>query len=81
MQPVEDSCFLLPVQAAPAGLSRAEPQLQRQELPGYVVVEDVQDSLEAEPVRHRRGPGAFSDHGGSSDSISAHKSSSRSTAG
>lgn len=45
-----------PVQAAPAGLSRAEPQLQRQELPGYVVVEDVQDSLEAEPVRHRSWP-------------------------
>lgn len=56
MQLVEDSCLLPPVQAAPACLSRAEPQLQGQELPGYVVVEDEQDALEAEPVRHRPGP-------------------------
>lgn len=56
MQPAEDSCFLPPVQTAPAGLPRAEPQLQGQELPGYVVVEDEQDALEAEPIRHRSWP-------------------------
>lgn len=34
----EDSRLLPPLQAAPAGLPGVEPQLQRQELPGYVVV-------------------------------------------
>lgn len=53
MQPVEDPGFLPPVQTPPAGLPRTEPQLQRQELPGYVVVEDEQDALQTEPVRHR----------------------------
>lgn len=56
MQLVEDSRLLPPVQATPAGLPGAEPQLQGQELPGYVVVEDEQDALETEPVRHRPRP-------------------------
>ncbi|SDC24281.1 hypothetical protein F610DRAFT_01372 [Streptomyces sp. LaPpAH-199] len=53
---VEDSRLLPPVQATPAGLPGAEPQLQGQELPGYVVVEDEQDALETEPVRDRPRP-------------------------
>lgn len=45
--------YLLPALEAPsAGLSRAESQLQRQELPGDVVVEDVEDAPQAQPVRH-----------------------------
>ncbi len=51
-----DRRLLPPVQATPAGLPRAEGQLRGQELPGYVVVEDEQDTLEAEPVRHRSWP-------------------------
>lgn len=50
---VEDPSLLPSVQATPAGLSGAEPHLHRQELPGYVVVEDEQDALETEPVRDR----------------------------
>jgi hypothetical protein len=53
---VEGTGLLPPFQAAPAGLSGAEAQLQRQQLPGYVVVEDVQDALQAQPVVHRPGP-------------------------
>lgn len=53
VQPVENPCLLPPVQPPPAGLSRAEPQHERQQLPGYVVVEDEQDALQAEPVPHR----------------------------
>ena len=56
MQLVEGSCLLSPLQSAPARLARAETQLQRQELPGCVVVEDEQDALETEPVRHRPRP-------------------------
>lgn len=56
MQLVEDSCLLPPVQPAPGRLSRAEPQLRGQKLPGYVVVEDEQDALRAEPIRHRPRP-------------------------
>ena len=56
MQLVEDAGLLPSVQSSPAGLSRAEPQLQGQELPGYVVVEDVQDALQTQPVRHRPRP-------------------------
>ena len=56
MQLVEDPRLLPPVQAAPARLTRAEPQLQRQQLPGYVVVEDEQNALETAPVRHRPRP-------------------------
>jgi hypothetical protein len=41
VQPVEDPGLLPPVQTPPAGLSGAEPQLQRQQLPGHVVVEHV----------------------------------------
>lgn len=53
VQPVKDPCLLPPVRPPPAGLSRAEPQLQRQQLPGYVVVEDDQDAPQAESVPHR----------------------------
>lgn len=56
MQLVEDIGLLPSLQPAPAGLPGAEPQLQGQELPAYVVVEDVQDALQAEPVRHRPRP-------------------------
>ncbi len=56
MQPVESPCLLPPVQTAPARLPRAEVQLQRQELPGYVVVEDEQDALQTKSVRHRLRP-------------------------
>ncbi len=76
VQLVEDSCLLPPLQAAPAGLSRAEPQLQRQELPGYVVVEDVEDALEKSRSATGRGPGDRSGQAGNNGSISAHKSSS-----
>ncbi len=51
MQLVEDPGLLPPLQAPPARLSRAEPQLQSQELPGYVVVEHVQDALQTQPIR------------------------------
>jgi hypothetical protein len=53
VQLVEDSGLPPAVQAPPAGLSRAESQLQRQELPGHAVVEDVQDALQTQPVRYR----------------------------
>ena len=56
VQLVEDPGLLPPLQTSPAGLPGAEPQLQRQELPGYVVVEDVQDALQTQPVRHRPRP-------------------------
>jgi hypothetical protein len=44
VQPVEDPCLLPPLQTPPAGLSGAELQLQRQQLSGNVVAEDVQDA-------------------------------------
>lgn len=56
VQLVEDPSLLPPLQPAPAGLPGAEPQLQRQELPGHVVIEDVQDALQTQPVRHRPRP-------------------------
>lgn len=56
VQSVEDPSLLPPLQTPPAGLSRAEPQLQGQQLPGYVVVEHVQDALQTQPVRHRPRP-------------------------
>lgn len=56
VQPVEDPGLLPPLQTPPAGLSGAEPQLQRQKLPGNVVMEDVQDALQTQPVRHRPRP-------------------------
>lgn len=49
---VEDLGLLPPLQTAPAHLPRSEPQLQGQELPGFVVVERVQDALQEQPVRH-----------------------------
>lgn len=56
MQLVEDTGLLPPVQAPPAGLPRAEPQLSGQELPSDVVAKDVQDALQTQPVRHRTRP-------------------------
>lgn len=53
MQLLEDTGLLPAIQASPAGLSGAEPQLWGQELPGYVVVEHVQDALQTQPVRYR----------------------------
>ncbi len=44
------------VEPSPAGLPGAESQLRRQELPGDVVVEDVQDALQTQPVRQRPRP-------------------------
>lgn len=55
VQLVENPGPLPPVKAPPAGLSGAEPKLRRQELPGDVVVEDVQDALQA----RSRGGGAY----------------------
>lgn len=79
VQPVEDYCFLPPLQTPPAGLPRAEPHFQGQELPGHVVIEDEQDALEAELICHRSWPRDRSGHdgsNGSNGSISAHNSSS-----
>jgi hypothetical protein len=45
VQLVEDTGLLPPLHPAPAGLTGAEPQRQRQQLPGYVVVQDLQDAL------------------------------------
>jgi hypothetical protein len=56
VQLVEDPGLLPPVQAPPARLPRAEPQLQRQKLPGNVVVEDVENALQTEPVSYRPRP-------------------------
>ncbi len=56
MQLVEDAGLLPPLQATPARLPGTEPQLQRQQLPGNVVVEGIQDALQTEPVRHRPWP-------------------------
>ncbi|MDQ0717995.1 hypothetical protein QFZ55_007447 [Streptomyces luteogriseus] len=56
MQPFEDPRLLPAIQTPPAGLPGAEPQLQGQELPGDVLVQDVQDALQAQPVRHRSRP-------------------------
>ena len=53
MRGLEDTGPLPAIQASPARLSGAEPQLRGQELPGYVVVEHTQDSLQAQPVRYR----------------------------
>ncbi len=52
MQLVEDARVLPALQAAPAGLSGAEAQLQRQLLPGDAGVEHEQHALQAKPVRH-----------------------------
>lgn len=71
---VEDSGLLPAIQPPPAGLSGAEPQLRWQELPGHIVEQDVQNALQTESVRKRLGPGDRSGQGGSSGSISAHKS-------
>lgn len=56
MQLVEDASLLPPLEAAPASLPRAEPQLQRQELPGYVAVENAEKALQAKAVRRRPRP-------------------------
>lgn len=48
VQLLKDAGLLPPLQTAPAGLSRAEPQLQRQELPGHVGAEHVQDALQTQ---------------------------------
>ncbi len=56
MQPFEDPCLLPAVQTPPAGLAGAESQLRGQELPGDVLVQDVQDALQAQAVRHRSLP-------------------------
>jgi hypothetical protein len=53
VQLVEDTGLLPPVQAPPAGLPRAEPQLRGQELPGDVVVKDVQEALQTPSVSDR----------------------------
>jgi hypothetical protein len=50
VQPVEDSGLLPSLQAAPAGLTGAEPQLRRQQLPGDVVDEIVFHALR--PTMH-----------------------------
>lgn len=76
VQLLEDPGLLPAVQTPPTGLSRAEPQLQRQELPRDVVIEHVQDALQAQPVIHRTRPWRPLRQGGSSALISAHKSSS-----
>ncbi|MDI5904330.1 MULTISPECIES: hypothetical protein [Streptomyces] len=68
VQLVEDPCLLPALQASPAGLPGAEPQLQRQELSGYVVVEDVQDALQAESVRQPKAPPTCSTASGSNPS-------------
>lgn len=47
---VEDAGLLPPLQSPPARLSGAEPQLQREQLPGEVVAEHVQEPLQAQPV-------------------------------
>lgn len=47
VQLVEGAGLVPPPASAPAGLPRAEPQLQRQQLPAHVVVENVQDALQA----------------------------------
>jgi hypothetical protein len=75
VQCVEDAGLLPPLPPAPAGLPGAEPQLQRQQLPGYVVVQDVQMSCRHNRSGTGRGPGDRSGQGGSSGSISAHTSS------
>lgn len=56
VQLLEDSSLLPAVQAPPAGLSGAETQFQRQELPGDVLVQDVENALQTQPVRHRSRP-------------------------
>lgn len=55
-QLVEDIGLLPSLKPAPAGLPGAEFQFQGQELPGHVVIEDIQDALQAELVRHRPRP-------------------------
>lgn len=52
MQLVEDSGLLPALETPPAGLTRTEPQLKGEQLPGDVVVQDVEDALQAQPVRH-----------------------------
>ena len=56
VQPVEEACLLPAVQALPAGLSRAEPQLQGQELPSDILVQAIRNALQTQPVRHRLRP-------------------------
>lgn len=53
VQLLEDSGLLSAVQSAPAGLSGAESQLRGQKLSGDVLVQDVQDALQAQPVVYR----------------------------
>lgn len=55
-QLIEGSSLLPAVRVAPAGLSRAVPRLQRQELSRDVLVQDVLDALQAQPVLHRFQP-------------------------
>jgi hypothetical protein len=55
VQFVEDASLLPPLQPAPAGLPGVKPQLQRQQLPGYVVVQDVRPK---HPTGHAS-PGHF----------------------
>lgn len=66
VQSLEDSGPLPAVQASPAGLPGSEPQLQRQELPGNVLVQDVQDALQTQPIIIGLGPGDRVGQGGSS---------------
>lgn len=56
MQLIEDACLLPAVQVLPAGLSRAEPQLQGQELPSDALVQAIRNALQTQPVRHRLRP-------------------------
>lgn len=53
VQPVEDVGPLPPLQAPPEGLPGAESQLQRQELPSDVLMQDEQDALQTPPIVHR----------------------------
>lgn len=76
MQLVEDADLMPSARPTPAGLAGAEPQLPWQQLPAHIVVEHVQDALQAQPVVRRLELGAFYGQGGSSGSISAQKSSS-----
>lgn len=56
VQLVEHPCLLPALQTPPARLSGSEAELQGQQLPGDVLVQDVQDGLQAPPVGHRSWP-------------------------
>ena len=53
VQLLDDSGLRPAAQASPTGLSGAEPELWRQELPGDVLTQNAQDALQAQPVWYR----------------------------